>query len=439
MRYREMLTVSIALDRGGDRSLHRQLADQICTAIDAGSLVSDARMPSTRTLASLFGVSRGVTAAAYDLLTERGYVHAKSGSGTYVRARAKPVARSKADEAEIIDMRPGLPSTEAMPIRAWRAAWRQASHQPPPVGDPPLLGLPVLREAIAAHLRLTRGLVTSDHQVVVTTGLGAGLRLVLDVVGESRAALEHPAPPTLWRSIRAVPLVSDIPCRVVAVSPDGHNTTGRVMSADRRQQLAGWSARTGGTIVEMMGDNVVRPSTAPRLVDLAERTCVAGEFRDLLAMQLGYVLVPSHLLDRIGHLDRPSHIMQLAAAHLLANGVRLVHRVGQVRARKRAIVESVLSQPVGNTIVLPLPTGVLAADVVTELLGRGVHAETLAAYHFAPEPAPQALLLGYSHLPDSVLRKALSELTKVLTRMAREHGGTTDLAARDGQVVRGAG
>jgi GntR family transcriptional regulator/MocR family aminotransferase len=420
MRYREMLTISIALDRAAGRSLHEQLADQISAAIDTGALARDARMPSTRTLASLFGVSRGVTAAAYDLLTERGYVHARTGSGTYVLGRAQPHLSLALDDEKVIDMRPGLPSTEALPLRAWRSAWRQASYQAPPVSGPPLFGLPALRSAIAAHLQYSRGLVAPGHHVVVTSGLTDGLRLVLDALHGPRVAMEHPAPPALWSAPRSlpVPFGDDVPagCRAVVVSPDGHTTTGQVMSADRRRGLAAWSAETGGRVVEVIWDNVVRADAnrLPRMVNLAPNTCVVGSFCDLLtpSVQLGYVLLPSDLAGRVGHLHRPSYIMQVAAAQLITTGVaaRLMHRIGQLRARKRAIVESTLSTAdiAGGMAVLRLPSGVQAADMAMSLFRRGVRVETLAPYHFAPQRVPQALLLGYGHLPDPLLRQALN-------------------------------
>jgi GntR family transcriptional regulator/MocR family aminotransferase len=420
MRYREMLTISIALDRAGDRSLHEQLADQISAAIDTGALAQDSRMPSTRTLASLFGVSRGVTAAAYDLLTERGYVHARTGSGTYVLGRTRTDSPQSPNDEKVIDMRPGLPSTEALPLRAWRSAWRQASYQAPPVSGPPLLGLPALRSAIAAHLQYARGLVAPDHHVVVTSGVADGLRLVLDALHTPTVAMEHPAPPALWRAPRTLPLPlgDEVPpgCRAVVVSPDGHMTTGQVMSSERRHELARWSLDTGGRVVEVVWDNVVRAdaSRLPRMVNLAPRTCVVGSFCDLLtpAVQLGYVLLPTDLAARLAHLTRPSHVMQAAAAQLITTGVtaRLTHRIGQLRARKRAIVESVLSTVdiAGGTALLRLAPGLHAADAAIALYRRGVRTETLAPYHFAPTRVPQALVLGYGHLPDPVLRRALS-------------------------------
>ncbi|MEV4317441.1 PLP-dependent aminotransferase family protein [Actinocrispum sp. NPDC049592] len=421
MRYREMLTISIALDRAGARSLHEQLADQISAAIDAGTLARDARMPSTRTLATLFGVSRGVTSAAYDLLTERGYVHARSGSGTYVLGRKRPSVAQVRDEEKIIDMRPGLPSIEALPIKAWRAAWRQASYQAPPVSGPPMLGLPQLRSAITAHLQNTRGLVAPEHQVVVTSGLTDGLRMVLDAIASPRVAMEHPAPPSLWRAPRNTPIPlqgNEIPaaCGAIVVSPDGHSATGQIMPAERRRELAGWAEATGGRVVEVIWDNIVRADAnrLPRLVTISPGTCVVGSFADLLtpAVQLGYVLLPRELTTRISHLNRPSYIMQAAAAQLITTGVatRLTHRIGQLRARKRGIVDSYLTtmDAAGGNALLRMGPGKQASDVAAALLRRGVRTETLAPYHFSSSRVPQALLLGYGHLPDPLLRQALS-------------------------------
>lgn len=131
-------------------------------------------------------------------------------------------------------------------------------------------------------------------------------------------------------------------------------------------------------------------------------------------------------------------VMQLAAAHLMANGgaVRLTHRLRQLRARKRAVLEPFFST--ADTILV-VPTDGPAIDVARALLRRGVRAETLAPYYFAPDVVPQALLLGYVHLADDVLCRALSVLTEVLTRMPWESSGTVDLSAGHDQAVRGVG
>ena len=421
MRYREILTVAVALNRQDNRALHVQLADQISLAIDAGTLAADTRMPSTRTLASLFGVSRGVTTAAYDLLTARGYLHARSGSGTYVLGHQEPSTLPQDDDDEIIDMRPGLPSAEALPLRAWRAAWRHASHQPP-VGHVPRLGLTVLREEVSTYLRQARGLALPNHRVVITNGLVSGVALVADALRAKRVALDPPVPPDLHSVFRT--LNSEFTCDTMVTSSDGHPVTGEIMPFRRRRQLATWP----GNLVELLPDNVIRPVHLPRLVALAPRTCVVGDLTDLLAVPLGYALVPAHLVDRIGAVGQPSAITQLAAAHLLTDGVRLMHRLCQLHSRKRSILRTVFPGP-----LVPVDS---AARVAKALLGRGVRVETLDAYHGTTE---QALLLGYAHLPDDTLRRALSVLTEVLPRMPGERGRPVDPATGDGQRVGRAG
>ncbi|HEY0638585.1 MAG TPA: GntR family transcriptional regulator, partial [Pseudonocardiaceae bacterium] len=77
MRYRETLTVPVMLDRGATVPLHEQIAGQLGRAVAAGSLAPGTRLPSTRTLAALLGVSRGVAAAGYDVLMARGFAEGR--------------------------------------------------------------------------------------------------------------------------------------------------------------------------------------------------------------------------------------------------------------------------------------------------------------------------------------------------------------------------
>ena len=76
------LTIPITLARQVNQPLHEQIAGQVGAAIRDGSLPPKAQLPSTRALAALLGVSRGVTIAAYDLLSANGCVRSEAGSGT---------------------------------------------------------------------------------------------------------------------------------------------------------------------------------------------------------------------------------------------------------------------------------------------------------------------------------------------------------------------
>ena len=63
----------------------------------AGTLRAGDRLPSTRALAATLGVSRTVTAAAYDQLLAEGWVAGRRGSGTYVVRPAGLAAARPAD------------------------------------------------------------------------------------------------------------------------------------------------------------------------------------------------------------------------------------------------------------------------------------------------------------------------------------------------------
>jgi GntR family transcriptional regulator/MocR family aminotransferase len=77
---------SLRLDRSSTTPLTEQLATQIHDAIRTGALAHDAKLPSTRLLASMLGVSRNTVVIAYELLAAEGVVTALQGSGVRVVA-----------------------------------------------------------------------------------------------------------------------------------------------------------------------------------------------------------------------------------------------------------------------------------------------------------------------------------------------------------------
>src|SRR5499426_1138268 len=78
------LELSLVADRADPGPLTSQIAGQLRDALADGRMATGERLPSTRMLADLLGVSRTVVTGAYAQLFAEGWVEGRHGSGTYV-------------------------------------------------------------------------------------------------------------------------------------------------------------------------------------------------------------------------------------------------------------------------------------------------------------------------------------------------------------------
>jgi GntR family transcriptional regulator/MocR family aminotransferase len=78
----------VSLDRR--HLLARQIGDAFRAAMHSGRLQRDTRVPATRTLARVLGVSRQVVVAAYEELTVTGHLCGRVGDGSYVAWAGQP-------------------------------------------------------------------------------------------------------------------------------------------------------------------------------------------------------------------------------------------------------------------------------------------------------------------------------------------------------------
>jgi DNA-binding GntR family transcriptional regulator len=87
-RPKDLLLPRIVLDREAPAPLHRQLRDQLASAIRTGA--AGMRLPSTRVLARVLGLSRNTVLAAYDALAADGLIEGRRGAATSV-AESRPL------------------------------------------------------------------------------------------------------------------------------------------------------------------------------------------------------------------------------------------------------------------------------------------------------------------------------------------------------------
>ncbi|MFC7483379.1 aminotransferase class I/II-fold pyridoxal phosphate-dependent enzyme [Luedemannella flava] len=266
-------------------------------------------------------------------------------------------------------LHPGPRAGDAFPLPAWRAAWREASYQPP-AGDVAPLGSAALREAIADQLRRTRGIAVDADEVVVAAGLRQACWLLFEALGQTRAAgrrvaVEQPAsahPVVAARQagwtvsalpvrhlcpVAAVPEATNIAVDVAVVFAEGNHPFGTVMPLDRRHAMVEWSERTGGYLVDLSTEQASagNGSPLPALFTLAagERIAMIGTVGDSLAPAgLAYLVAPRELTPLMADLisrddGGVTRTTQAAYTRLLRDGVlaRRATRISRFYADRR--------------------------------------------------------------------------------------------------------
>ena len=86
-RSRQLFLPSIVLDRAAGAPLHRQIRTQIANAIHQAA-PDEARLPSSRVLARLLGISRNTVLTAYDELASDGLIRGRRGAAMLVTRRS---------------------------------------------------------------------------------------------------------------------------------------------------------------------------------------------------------------------------------------------------------------------------------------------------------------------------------------------------------------
>ena len=300
-----------------------QLANAIAALIEAGKLKEKSRLPSSRELANVLGLSRDTVVNAYRELNRLAYISGATTKGTYVlrgeerehqldQLSSDPSSTncqssaSKLDDSKLSHLgrqllnqsfkHPSTPSfaalnygavpRSALPIRRWRElmqqmcvpeTFRKLEY------EPNVLGRSELRKAITAYLFRSKG-IDCDWRQVATFSLSAGIvnmlfKLLLepgDVV-----AVEDPgygAVKNIAKShgIKLLPVPVDDQglsvaalkqckekVKMVYVTPYHHDPLGITMSLTRRQELLAWANENNTWIVEDDYDSTFNYGAAP--------------------------------------------------------------------------------------------------------------------------------------------------------------------------------
>jgi GntR family transcriptional regulator/MocR family aminotransferase len=452
--------VMVRLERDSGEPLHRQIEVSLRDAIRSGRLAVGASLPPTRTVAADLGVSRGVVVEAYQQLTAEGYLTSRSGGYTQVSAGAEPTAPPRAPEPTHqvrVNFGYGRADLSAFPRAAWLRSVRRVFAEAPndrfdyPGGH----GVPELRAALADYLNRVRGTAADPANMMVCTGYGQGIHLIMRVLarrGARRVAVEDPSlhdqirPLTDELGIEQVPVpvgehgievaaLEGSDADAVILTPSHQWPTGSVISAESRGAIIAWARRTNALVIEDDYDAEYRYDRSPigAMQGLApEHVLYMGSASKTLApgLRLGWMVLPRQYVDDMVaakvFADHGSPVIdQLTFADFLARGEfdRHLRRMRPVyRSRRDALLTSLAAkapglEPAGIAaglhLITWLPDDLDEQHIVAEANARGVAIAGVSAYRFATS-GQQGLIFGYSNLDERTIGAGIDILADII-------------------------
>lgn len=393
------LLSSIEIDRNANRKIGVQLYMSLRDIILSGGLSAGDRLPASRTMAKEIGVSRTTVIDAVERLVSEGILVSRVGAGTFVsdildQQRPTPII---ADAPSVRRIKPrlshtiehafstyaprawlphktgafvtALPALDAFPIAHWSriSARHLRGNREDIMGYGQPQGHQGLRQAIATHLYVTRGIRCIPEQIFVTNGAQHAFSLIGHVLlnAGDRVWYEDPGAAGARNAFLAaggelVPVDVDNEgivvkdglrkaphFRLAFVTPSHQQPLGHVMSLSRRLELLEAADDAQALVVEDDYDGEFhfgdRPKPPLKSIDTHDRVIYVGTFSKTLfpSLRLGYMLVPEKLIaafDRLfeSWISSPPTMTQAIVADFMDEGhfathVRILRRLYKTR------------------------------------------------------------------------------------------------------------
>jgi GntR family transcriptional regulator/MocR family aminotransferase len=476
---------------GTDAPLYQALYAHLRAAILSGELKDGMKIPSTRALADELNISRNTVLNAYRQLLAEGYLETRAGSGTFVahvlpdllltaprppqpktaqpsraesprpflsaRARAQiAVSQPPSDGQPARPFMPEAPALDAFPYPLWsRLAVRRARRMPvTSFMYQSSGGYGPLREAIAAHIAVSRQVHCLPEQVMIVPGsqgaLDLAVRLLIDA-GDP-VWLEDPGYPGargtfLGAGAHIVPVPIDREglmvnvgveraprARLVYLTPSHQFPLGVTMSLTRRLALLDWAKRASAYLLEDDYDSEFRFASRPLAtlqgLDEADRVIYIGTFSKVLfpSMRIGYMILPPLLVGpalkvrRLIDIHSPM-LEQAVLADFMIEGHfrRHLRRMRALYAERRnALLEAARELPLeldapeaGIHCVGWLPERMDDRTVVARAADYDLNLTALSSFSIEPL-ARKGLLLGYGGFGVREIKSGVRRLGRLL-------------------------
>jgi GntR family transcriptional regulator/MocR family aminotransferase len=470
----------------------RMLHECLRAAIRNGTLAAGTRLVATRALAAELDLARNTVLYAYEQLACEGFV-VSDRRGTVVAGAAADVAAGGSDAVgdsgtAAVPVRalarrarnlrvvpgpadmmgafvPGVPALDMFPMALWRRlldrAWRGLGPAQLNYGDQ--AGEPALRQAIAGHLRASRGVLCDASQVFITDGTQSSLDLCARAFADNGDTvwIEDPGYAGALAAFRGAGLrVEGIPVdgqgialtaqhsrrrkpALIYVTPSHQYPVGSVLTLERRLALIARARADGALIIEDDYDSEFRHDGPPlsAMQGLAPDAPVLylGTFSKTMfpALRIGFLVVPTGLAGPLAAMraqsaSRGRVAEQLALADFLHSGQFALHlrRMRRLYRQRRDVLVASLQEHLGAIaevhgesagmhLALRFTDDRLRdAEISARLMEEGIVAHALSAHGTAgSRPARSkwnGLMLGYAQIPAELIDGLVRRLAAVV-------------------------
>lgn len=474
----------VTLERSGQVPLAEQIYRGFRDAVRSGLLKSGTRLPATRRLATSLGVARNTVNAAYELLQAEGIVALRTGAAprvaeglpletgelrrpakseeTLLSSRGRILAedyRGQGRAARRGPFQAGAPALDCFPYEDWARCLRRAARH---LRNEDLLyrnfaGIPALREQLADHLAVERGVRATPDQILITSSMQASMTVLTHVLADpgEEAWLEEPgylgartAFHTAGLKIRPMAVDRDgadaeglrrsgARPRLIYVTPSHQFPFGVRMPLARRLSLLEVAGETGAVILEDDYDSEFlfsgRPVAALYGLATEGRVVYMGTFSKSLipGLRLAYCVVPPGLSAPVAQAVRNTGCAanvqtQAALAYFMDSGgyrkhLKNIRHVYQQRGRR--LVEC-LRQRLGDRVQVDEPSGNVQLTLVfSEALddvalskamdAAGYSVSPLSGYYL-DSPRKNGLVIGFAGASDGQIAEGVETLGRLL-------------------------
>lgn len=484
----------IRIDRKGARPVYEQLYEGMREAILNGRLQPNDRLPATRLVAEELGVSRNIVVMAFEQLLMEGYIRSKAGAGSFVEAMdtippAPRAAHRKAsgvgsrpldsgmarrldqvvlqrniDREETAPFQTSQPAFDAFPFAVWSKlagrVYRYLDFQH--LGYEDAAGHPPLREAIADHLRVNRGVQCDASRILIVNGTQQALFLAAQLLLQpgDRFWIDDPGYVNARSTFLLhggvacpIPVTAegtdiDYACqhypeaRLAYLTPSHQHPVGGTLPLAQRLKLLAWARDRRLWIIEDDYDSELRyrgkPIPSLQGMDTHGNVIYIGTFSKVLfpALRVAYMVLPdaasfqsfrslkalndrqSALVDQLiltefikeGYFHR--HLRKMRSIY----GVRLQCLLEELETHLPEFL-SFTDPAAGMHLTAYFKKAVDEDRLIQAAAHKGLILLSLREYTIGPYRRP-GILLGYSSFPEDKIRQAVRTLKTVFTSLS---------------------